>query len=98
MALQPTPENFRAEIARFYLTRADVCEPIGMNFNTARFTCFPACPRQQRQPQGGRRVRSGRGEGGAYYVGPLPPSGTAPRGWRFGVDLQIGEDVLPPSN
>jgi hypothetical protein len=34
MALQPTPENFRAEIARFYLTRADVCEPIGMNLNT----------------------------------------------------------------
>lgn len=34
MALQPTPENFRAEIARFGLTRADVCESIGMNVNT----------------------------------------------------------------
>lgn len=34
MALSPTPENFRGEIARQRLTRKDVCQHIGMNVNT----------------------------------------------------------------
>lgn len=34
MALQPTPANFRAEMARQRLTRDDVCPLIGMNRNT----------------------------------------------------------------
>lgn len=33
MALAPTPENFRAEMARHCLTRRDICDVIGMNPN-----------------------------------------------------------------
>lgn len=33
MALHPTPENFRAQMAKNMLTRKAVCELIGMNVN-----------------------------------------------------------------
>jgi hypothetical protein len=33
MALAPTPENFRAEIARHLLSRRVICQVIGMNPN-----------------------------------------------------------------
>jgi hypothetical protein len=34
MALHPTAENFRSEIARWRLRREDICQHIGMNHNT----------------------------------------------------------------